>query len=77
MILPHGGLTIIGIGQQNTLLIRRAIFVTPILVRELMMKLEKVIQDLLKETGAKDVSPKINNPTYQVQTKNSRDIFRI
>ena len=30
---------------------------------------EKVIQDLLKETGAKDVSPKINNPTYQVQTK--------
>ncbi|MBI2595717.1 redoxin domain-containing protein [Candidatus Daviesbacteria bacterium] len=30
---------------------------------------EKVIQDLLKEIGAKDVSSKINNPTYQVQTK--------
>lgn len=30
---------------------------------------EKVIQDLLKETGAKDVSSEINNPTYQVQTK--------
>ena len=30
---------------------------------------EKVIQDLLKETGAKDVSTEINNPTYQVQTK--------
>jgi len=30
---------------------------------------EKVIQNLLKEIGAKDVSSKINNPTYQVQTK--------
>lgn len=30
---------------------------------------EKVIQDLLKETGAKDVSSKINNPTYQIETK--------
>lgn len=28
---------------------------------------EKVIQDLLKETGAKDVTNEINNPTYQVQ----------
>ncbi|MCX6782916.1 MAG: cytochrome c biogenesis protein DipZ [Candidatus Levybacteria bacterium] len=30
---------------------------------------EKVIQDLLKETGAKDVSNEINNPTYQIQSK--------
>ncbi len=30
---------------------------------------EEVIQDLLKETGAKDVTFEINNPTYQVQTK--------
>ncbi len=30
---------------------------------------EKVIQELLKETGVKDVSSEINNPTYQVQTK--------
>lgn len=30
---------------------------------------EKVIQDLLKEAGAKDVSSQINNPTYEVQTK--------
>ncbi len=30
---------------------------------------EKVIQDLLKETGATDVSSKINNPTYQIQAK--------
>lgn len=30
---------------------------------------EKVIQELLKETGAKDVSNEINNPTYQVQAK--------
>ena len=30
---------------------------------------EKVIQDLLKESGAKDVTSEINNPTYQVQTK--------
>ncbi|MBI4097238.1 MAG: cytochrome c biogenesis protein DipZ [Candidatus Levybacteria bacterium] len=30
---------------------------------------EKVIQDLLKETGAKDVSSEIKNPTYSVQTK--------
>ena len=30
---------------------------------------EKVIQDLLKETGVKNVSSEINNPTYQVQTK--------
>ncbi len=30
---------------------------------------EKVIQDLLKETGAKDVSNEINNPTYQIQAK--------
>src|SRR3989338_9066410 len=30
---------------------------------------EKVIQDLLKKIGDKDVSSKINNPTYQVQTK--------
>lgn len=30
---------------------------------------EKVIQDLLKEAGEKDISSEINNPTYQVQTK--------
>ncbi len=30
---------------------------------------EKVIQELLKETGAKDVSSELNNPSYQVQTK--------
>ncbi len=30
---------------------------------------EKVIQDLLKETGAKDVSNEINNPTYQIEAK--------
>ena len=30
---------------------------------------EKVIQDLLKETGATDVSNEINNPTYQIQSK--------
>ena len=30
---------------------------------------EKIIQDLLKETGAKDVSSEINNPTYQIQAK--------
>lgn len=30
---------------------------------------EKVIQDLLKETGASDVSSKIDNPTYQVAAK--------
>lgn len=30
---------------------------------------EKVIQDLLKETGAKDVTNEINNPTYQIQSK--------
>ena len=30
---------------------------------------EKVIQDLLKETGAKDISSKIDNPTYQIQAK--------
>ena len=39
-----------------------------------MMKLKKVIQDLLKETGAKDVSSEINNPTYQVQTKTRKYI---
>ena len=30
---------------------------------------EKVIQELLKEAGAKDVTSIINNPTYQIQTK--------
>lgn len=30
---------------------------------------EKVIQDLLKETGAKDVTSKINNPKYQINAK--------
>lgn len=30
---------------------------------------EKVIQELLKEAGASDVSSEINNPTYQVQAK--------
>ncbi len=30
---------------------------------------EKVIQELLKEAGATDVSSKINNPTYQIQAK--------
>lgn len=30
---------------------------------------EQVIQDLLKEAGATDVSSEINNPMYQVQTK--------
>ncbi len=30
---------------------------------------EKVIQDLLKETGASDVSFEIRNPTYQIQTR--------
>jgi cytochrome c biogenesis protein CcdA/thiol-disulfide isomerase/thioredoxin len=30
---------------------------------------EKVIQELLKETGASDVSSKIENPTYQVNAK--------
>ncbi len=30
---------------------------------------EKIIQDLLNETGAKDISNEINNPTYSVQTK--------
>lgn len=30
---------------------------------------EKVIQELLNETGAKDVSTQVNNPTYQVTTK--------
>ncbi|MBP6913532.1 MAG: cytochrome c biogenesis protein DipZ [Candidatus Levybacteria bacterium] len=30
---------------------------------------EKVIQELLKEAGATDVSSKINNPIYQVQAK--------
>ncbi len=30
---------------------------------------EKVIQELLKEAGATDVSSEINNPTYQVQAK--------
>ena len=30
---------------------------------------EKVIQDLLKEAGAKDVSSEIRNPTYQIQAK--------
>lgn len=30
---------------------------------------EKVIQELLKETGALDVPPDVNNPTYQVQAK--------
>ena len=30
---------------------------------------EKIIQELLKETGAKDVTSEINNPTYQVETK--------
>lgn len=35
---------------------------------------EKVIQDLLKEAGAKDVSLKINNPIYQIQT-NTPEIY--
>lgn len=30
---------------------------------------EKVIQQLLKEAGATDVSSKVNNPTYQIQAK--------
>ncbi|MCC7149362.1 MAG: cytochrome c biogenesis protein DipZ [Saprospiraceae bacterium] len=30
---------------------------------------EKVIQELLKEAGATDVSSQINNPTYQIQSK--------
>ncbi len=30
---------------------------------------EKVIQELLKEAGAKDVSSEINNPNYQIQAK--------
>ena len=30
---------------------------------------EKVIQDLLKETGARDVSSEISNPIYQIQSK--------
>lgn len=30
---------------------------------------EKVIQELLKETGAKDVSSEINNPSYQIYAK--------
>ncbi len=30
---------------------------------------EKVIQELLKEAGATDVSSEINNPTYQIQAK--------
>ncbi len=30
---------------------------------------EKIIQDLLKEAGAKDINSKIDNPAYQVQTK--------
>ncbi len=30
---------------------------------------EKIIQELLKETGAKDVTSEINNPIYQVETK--------
>lgn len=30
---------------------------------------EKVIQELLKEAGATDVSSQINNPTYQIQAK--------
>ncbi len=30
---------------------------------------EKVIQELLKETGALDISSKINNPTYQINAK--------
>lgn len=30
---------------------------------------EKVIQELLKEAGATDVTSKINNPTYQIQAK--------
>jgi len=30
---------------------------------------EKVIQELLKETGARDVTSKINNPTYKIQSK--------
>ncbi|MBI4080553.1 MAG: cytochrome c biogenesis protein DipZ [Candidatus Levybacteria bacterium] len=30
---------------------------------------EKVIQELLEETGAEGVSSEINNPTYQIQTK--------
>jgi len=32
---------------------------------------EKVIQDLLKETGAKDVTSEINNPTYKIHSKTS------
>jgi cytochrome c biogenesis protein CcdA/thiol-disulfide isomerase/thioredoxin len=32
-------------------------------------KSEKVIQELLKEAGSKDVSSKINNPTYQINSK--------
>ncbi|HMS22563.1 MAG TPA: cytochrome c biogenesis protein DipZ [Candidatus Levybacteria bacterium] len=30
---------------------------------------EKVIQELLKEAGATDISSEINNPTYQIQAK--------
>ncbi len=30
---------------------------------------EKVIQELLKEAGATDVSSEINNPTYQIHSK--------
>lgn len=30
---------------------------------------ERIIQELLKETGVEDVSSDINNPTYQIQTK--------
>src|SRR3989344_4838691 len=36
---------------------------------------EKVIQDLLKETGAKDVSLQINNPTYQTNAKTPEIYF--
>jgi thiol-disulfide isomerase/thioredoxin len=30
---------------------------------------ERMIQELLQETGAKDVTSKINNPTYKIQSK--------
>src|SRR3989344_2511043 len=36
---------------------------------------EKVIQELLKETGAKDVSLQINNPTYQTNAKTPEIYF--
>ncbi len=35
---------------------------------------EKVIQDLLKETGAKDISNEINNPSYQINA-NTPEIY--